>query len=102
VRERDAGTRRGAAQRRARGFERQVVDGAAVLIQRAVDAGELLLDQRIGGGAPLQRIEALVVRLLEGFERAHEIFEGGADVAGTSLGLELGHEVFLCFASGWS
>ena len=51
-----------------------------VLIERAVDARELLGDQRIGAAAPLDGGEALVVRLLEGLEGAHEVLEGRADV----------------------
>ncbi len=94
VRERGAVERSCAAERRARGLERQVVDGAAVLIERLVDAGELIVDQRISGGSPLERVDALVVCFLEGFEGAHEVFKGCADVAGAGLGLELGHEIF--------
>src|SRR5262249_54042357 len=71
-----------AAERGTRGLECQLIDAAAVLIERAVDAAELLLDQRIGAGAPPELAPALVVRLLERLEGAHEVLEGLAHVGG--------------------
>jgi hypothetical protein len=90
-----AGAHDAAAQRRPHRFQRQLVDDAPVVVERAVDAIELLLEQRVGGAAPLQRIEPLVVRLLERLEGAHEVLEGLADVRRDRLRLQLRHGVIL-------
>ena len=63
---------RGAAEVRAGGFQREVVDDALVLVQRAVDAGELVGRDDVGRQAPLELAEAVVVGVLEGLEGAHE------------------------------
>jgi hypothetical protein len=50
-------------------------------VERLVDALHLVDGDRIGAHPPLDLAEALVVGLLEGIERRHELVEGLADFA---------------------
>ena len=83
----------GAAEVGPGGFERQVVDDALGLVERAIEAVDLVGGDDVGRAAALQLTQALVVAVLEGFEGVHELGEGGVDVAvgsGGGLGFE-GH-----------
>ena len=51
-----------------------------VLVDRAVDAVDLVGGDDVGRHALLELGEALVVAVLEGLEGAHEAVEGGGDV----------------------
>ncbi len=73
--------------RRARGrraFEDQLVEDALLLVERLVDALELVVGHDIGRHALLDLAEALVVGLLEGLEGAHEVAEGIGDAVPVS------------------
>ena len=80
VLEAGAGADGGAAEVGPRGLQRQLVDDALGLVERAVDAGELVGRDGIGGAAALELADALVVAFLEGLEGAHELAEGAVDV----------------------
>ena len=96
-----AGADRGAAQMRARRLQGQLVDDALVLVQRAVDAVDLVGGDDVGRHALLELGEPLVVAVLEGLEGAHEAVEGGGEVVGGGgFGFEGGSEHALSFA-GW-
>ena len=69
-----------AAERGARGGERQFVEHALLLVERAVDALDLLVGDDVGG-ARLERGEALVIGVLEAVEGAQEIVERLLDLA---------------------
>ena len=79
--ERGAGADGGAAEVRPGGFQREVVDHALGLVEHAVEAVDLVGGDGVGGAAALELGEALVVAFLEGLEGAHELGEGGVDVA---------------------
>ncbi len=73
--------RRGAAEargpeQRPRRFQRELIDHRLVLVDRRVDAVELLDREHVGREPLLDLAEALLVRRLEGFEGAHEVVEG--------------------------
>jgi len=96
---------------RAGGLEGEVIDHALGLIERAVDAVDLVGGDDVGGEAPLELAEALVVAVLEGLEGAHEAVEGAAEIVGVGgFGFEGGVRVhWQSFAglvvrggSGWS
>jgi hypothetical protein len=70
-------------------LDRQPVGDALGLVERAVEAGELVVDQGIGGRAPLELRKPLVVGVLVRLEGAHELLEGRADAA-AGLGFEIG------------
>ena len=95
-----AGRRRsgtaGAAEVRAGGFQRQVVDDALGLVERAVEAVDLVGGDDVGRHAALELAEALVVGVLEGLEGAHEVAEGGVEVVGG-----FGFEVVVCGSPWW-
>ena len=74
-----------------RGLQREVVDDALGLVERAVDAVELVGGDDVGRQAALELAEALVVGVLEGLEGAHEVAEGGVEVVGVGgFGFERG------------
>ncbi len=81
-----------------RPFSASVVDGALVLVERPVDAVDLLDRHHVGGQLPLDLRQALVVRFLEDLERLHEFVIGLDDIrAGErigGLGLETGDTGF--------
>ena len=58
------------AKLRARGFQRQFVEPARLRIERGIDARDLVVMQHVGRLA-LDRVDALVIRRLEGVEGAH-------------------------------
>jgi len=92
VLEAGAGPRRGTAEMGPRGFQREIVDDALGVVERAVDAGELVGGDGIGSAAALELNEAAVVGFLERFEGAHELAEGGVDVGVTGVGGGFGFE----------
>ena len=59
------------------GLQGKVVDDTLGLVERAVEAVDLVGGDDVGGHAPLELAETLVVGVLEGLEGAHEIVEGG-------------------------
>src|SRR5690606_20991483 len=76
-----------AAERRPARIEGQPVEPAPGLVERRVDAGELLLDEDVDRAPGFQRAEALIVGLLEGLEGTREILEGRADIGAERLRL---------------
>ena len=84
-----AGAQRGAGEVRPGRLQGELVDDALVLVERAVDAVDLVGGDDVGGHAALDLAEALVVGVLEGLEGAHEVVEGGGEVAaGGGFGFE--------------
>ena len=77
---RGGGAVAGAGQMRPGRLQRELVDDALVLVERAIDAVDLLGGDDIGGHASLDLGEALVIAVLEGLERAHEAVEGGGQI----------------------
>ena len=75
-----------ARERRAARVERDAVEPALGLVERAVDAGELLLGDDVGREPRLDLGEARVVGVLEGLEGAGELVEGGGHLGGLGLG----------------
>jgi hypothetical protein len=68
-----------AVELRARSLAGEIVDDALMLVERTVDAEELLARERIGRAAIFELLKAGIVGLLERLERTHEILEGGSD-----------------------
>jgi hypothetical protein len=66
----DAGGR--AAALRTRRLQRQIVERALLLIQGAIDAGELFRGDHIGGHAPFELVQPLVIGFLERLEGVQE------------------------------
>ena len=64
-----------AADARPRHFEREAIEPALGVVERVVDARELLFGHDVGAEAVLKLRQTLVVRLLEGAESAIEIGE---------------------------
>ena len=61
---------------RPRRFQRELIDDGLVLVDRIVDAVELLDGEHVGRQALLDLADALIVRRLERLEGAHEVVEG--------------------------
>ena len=61
-------------------LERELVDDTLRLVERAVDAVDLVGRDDIGRHALLELGEPLVIAVLEGLEGAHEAVEGGGKI----------------------
>ena len=82
-------------------MKRMIAVGAVIVEDDKVVLGKHVPERKgfwsgkwICPGGRLELGEAIVVGLLEGFERAHELAEGGVDVVvggGGGFGFELGH-----------
>ena len=79
-----------AAEQRPAGLQHQRIHQPLLLVERAVDAVDLLDGQHVGDALLLDLGEAGVVLRLERLEGPHEVFERPGDIAGRLRGLGLG------------
>ena len=76
-----------ASERRTRAVEGKTVEAALGVVERGVDAGELLVRHDVAGEPRLDLGQTRIVGVLEGLEGPGEILERRSDVVGCGFGL---------------